>query len=308
MVRLYLPAMASVVLAAILVIATTWTTALPTSGWVASYRLRGFDPARVLSGWDLLFGDTTLNNPLWTLRWEVTFSLILPIVVVLAVLSRRWWPLTVVASLALILVGIEVGVGALRYLPPFLIGAVIAVKHESLREWAGAQANARRVRWGGIGVLILSLVLLNAHWSALGLTGGVPHAQALLVTLETLGATGLVLLAAYWPPARWLLSTGFFRWLGRISFSLYLVHVPIIQAMDAVFGSSLPVVRIALSLVIALGVAELFSRLVEQPAHRLAKRVGAAAAAVMSRVVPSGRPPATSSAEASQSEKPPADS
>jgi peptidoglycan/LPS O-acetylase OafA/YrhL len=113
----------------------------------------------------------------------------------------------------------------------------------------------------------------------------VPHGQAYLIALEVLGAAGLVLLAAYWPPARALLRTGFFRWLGRVSFSVYLVHVPIIDALDALFGSASPAVRILLSLILALGVAELFSRFVEQPAHRLAKRVGTAASALMGRVV-----------------------
>lgn len=283
-VRLYLPAMASVVLAAILVIATTSTTAPSSSGWVAIYRLRGFDPHRVVSAWDLLFGDGTLNNPLWTLRWEVTFSLILPIVIILAVLSRRWWPLAVLASVAVVFAGIEWGVDALRYLPPFLIGAIIAVNHQRLSDWAAKPEHRRRVGWGGVAVLILSLVLLNLHWTALGLSGGVPHGQEYLITLETLGASGLVLLAAYWSPARWVLRTPVFHWLGRVSFSLYLVHVPIIDAVDAVFGSSTPVVRVALSLVLALGVAELFSRFVEQPAHRLARRVGRAASGLISRL------------------------
>ena len=283
-VRLYLPAAASILLAAFWVIVTSWTTAPSTSKWVAVSRFTGFDPSRILSDGDLLFGSATLNNPLWTLRWEVLFSLLLPVIVILAVTVRRWWPLAILACVALVWVGVTSGLEPFRYLPVFVIGAIIAVKHQQIAEWTGRDTNVRRVRWAGMVLLIVSLALLNLHWTALGIAGGVPHGQPFLIALEPLGAAGLVLLAAYWPPARTLLTTGFFHWLGRISFSVYLVHVPIIDALDAVFGFWAPPVRVVVSLVLALAVGEVFSRFVEQPSHRLAKRVGIASSALLRRV------------------------
>jgi peptidoglycan/LPS O-acetylase OafA/YrhL len=282
-VRLYLPAIASVAFAAILVLATSWSSAPSTSKWVAASRFSGFEPARILSDWDLLFGNATLNNPLWTLRWEVLFSLVLPVIVILTVALARWWPLVLIGCLALVYVGVASGLQTFRYLPVFVIGALIAVHHQRLSAWAVDAQNLRRVRWGGLIALVLSLVALNLHWSALGLAGGVPYGQAYLIALEPLGAAGLVVLAAYWPPARSLLQTPFFHWLGRISFSVYLVHVPIIDALDVLFGFWATPVRVVLSLVLALGIGELFSRFVEQPSHRLAKRVGAAAASLLRR-------------------------
>jgi peptidoglycan/LPS O-acetylase OafA/YrhL len=280
-VRLYLPAIASVVLSAIWIIATSWSSGRSTSLWVQAYRFTGFDWAKTLSSMDLLFGDNSLNNVLWTLRWEVLFSLVLPIAVVLVV--RRRWALTVIVLTALILIGEYAGSGILQYLPVFLFGVLIAVHHEGILSWTRDDRNRLRVRWGGLILLVVSLLLLDIHWTAWGALGGPPHLQLALLGIQPLGAAGIVLAAAYWPPFRAVLQSGFFRWLGRISFSVYLVHVPIIIALDGIFGSWSPPVRLLVSLIVALGIAELFSRFVEQPSHRLAKRVGLASSALLQR-------------------------
>jgi peptidoglycan/LPS O-acetylase OafA/YrhL len=64
------------------------------------------------------------------------------------------------------------------------------------------------------------------------------------------------------------------QWLGRISFSLYLTHDPIVVAVNTLLPIGMawwtPVIAIPLALVVAV----LFFRFVEAPAHRLAKQVG----------------------------------
>lgn len=282
-VRLYLPAIASIALSAIWVLATSATTGASTSLWVQAYRFTGFDWVRTLSGADLLFGDNSLNNVLWTLRWEVLFSLVLPAAIAIVLAVQRRWALTVIGLMALILVGQYAGVGVLQFLPVFLLGVLTAVHHDRLVAWTSEASNRRRVRWGGLALLIASLLLLDIHWTAWGAVGGSPHLQQALLGIQPLGAAGIVLVAAYWPPARAVLQTGFFHWLGRISFSVYLVHVPVIIALDGVFGTWAPPLRLLVSLIVALAIAELFARFVEQPSHRLAKRAGAASTALMSR-------------------------
>ncbi|WP_233430004.1 acyltransferase family protein [Bifidobacterium adolescentis] len=72
-----------------------------------------------------------------------------------------------------------------------------------------------------------------------------------------------------------LLSTPPVRWLGRISFSLYLTHLPVrdwIVPYIPVQGLLRPMVLFALCLL----VAEAFYLAVERPATRLSRRLGKA--------------------------------
>jgi peptidoglycan/LPS O-acetylase OafA/YrhL len=281
MARLYLPVIGSIVLAAILIVATSWSTQPSSSQWIAASRFHLPTWTQVLGATDLLFGDTRINNPLWTLRWEVVFSLFLPLFVIVAVVTRRLWWVVIIASIPLVGIGIVAENGSFTFLPVFLVGAVIAVKLADLQAWADRHDGERWWPWLGAGVLAVSLLLLNLHWTLWGALGGPPRFQAGARAFEFIGALGLVLLAALWRPAIRLLSTRVFRWLGRVSFSLYLVHVPVIIAIDSLFGRDLPVARIAISLVLSIVFAELFSRFVEQPAHALSRRIGAGSARVL---------------------------
>jgi peptidoglycan/LPS O-acetylase OafA/YrhL len=283
--RLYLPVVASILLSIVWILATSWSTTPSTSLWVQAYRFRLPTWRQVLGTMDLLFGNPLLNNPLWTLSWELLFSLLLPLFVLIAVATRRWWWAVLVGCAVLVGVGTVAGNGSLSFLPVFLAGTVVAARLPRLVAWAERRGSERWFLWAGAGVLILSLLLLDLHWTLWGALGGAPRFQPEAIAVQFIGAFGIVVLAIIWRPLSRLLSTRLFRWLGRISFSLYLVHVPVIIAMDALFGRSLGVLRIVLSLAVALAIAELFSRFVELPAHRFSRRLGRASSALMTSVV-----------------------
>ncbi|MEJ1230355.1 MAG: acyltransferase [Galbitalea sp.] len=279
--RLVIPAIASVALAIVWILATSQSTGSSTSLWVAAYRFRGVTLAQVADSVDLLFGGGILNNPLWTLTWEIIFSLLLPIFVVFGLWTRRFWWVVILGCFPLVAIGTMTGDGSFTFLPVFLVGTVLAVRLEETRAWARRHENSRWWNWAAVGVLVVSLLLLDLHWTLWGFLGGPPKFQATATALQFFGAFGLVLLAVIWRPASRLLSTRLFRWLGRISFSLYLVHVPIIIAIDGLFGKSSPLLRIVVSLVIALAIAEAFARFVEQPAHRFSRRLGRASSRIL---------------------------
>jgi peptidoglycan/LPS O-acetylase OafA/YrhL len=280
--RLWIPVAASVVLAVIWIVLTDQTAARASSLWVDEYSIHGLSWAQVLNSFDLIFGNISLNNPLWTIRWELLFSILLPVFVVVAIASRRLWWLVLLATIPAVLIGTYGHNGALMYFPVFLTGVVLAVKFREIDEWMRRHASSKRLRIGAIAVLIASLLLLDVHWTLWGLLGGAPRFQTAAHSLEFVGAFGLVFLAAFWRPVRGLLSTRFFRWLGRISFSLYLVHVPIVIAVDSVFNHQFTVLRILLSLALVLVAAVLFARFVEQPAHRFSRYLGAGASRAVS--------------------------
>ena len=64
------------------------------------------------------------------------------------------------------------------------------------------------------------------------------------------------------------------RWLGRVSYSLYLVHLPIFLALYPVLAGRVPFPAAALLLIVAsLAAAAVMHRLVEAPATRLGRRL-----------------------------------
>jgi peptidoglycan/LPS O-acetylase OafA/YrhL len=92
--------------------------------------------------------------------------------------------------------------------------------------------------------------------------------------LWPIAALGIVVCCLEWQPAVRALSTGPFRLAGKISFSLYLVHVPILFAFRYAFDGSPLAVVLPVAVVTALVVAMLFYWLVEKRAHGLSRWVG----------------------------------
>jgi peptidoglycan/LPS O-acetylase OafA/YrhL len=98
--------------------------------------------------------------------------------------------------------------------------------------------------------------------------------MSLAMAMSFVGAVLIVGVSFLWRPAMRALSIAPARWLGRVSFSLYLVHVPILTLFANVYGPGHTLAIVASTVPTALLVAELFFRFVEGPAHRVAKRVG----------------------------------
>ena len=78
-------------------------------------------------------------------------------------------------------------------------------------------------------------------------------------------------------------------WLGRISYSLYLVHLPILYMVNQTIGASWSDLRSS-AVVIALSLfsAELMVRLVEFPSIRLGKKLSASVAGLHAKINNSG--------------------
>jgi peptidoglycan/LPS O-acetylase OafA/YrhL len=228
--------------------ATPWL-----NGHSASLTLhRGAKDAVLFAG----AGDGAFSTVLWSLQWEVWFSLLLPVFLILA--SRVPRVLLVAASLAVILTA-----GShpwAHYMPTFMLGVVLAYERETIARWVtGHRATA---------VAVVSLCLLTADWWLGGSgTGG--------SALVAVGAAGVVAVAMVPGAFAWLLVTRPFRLAGSRSFSLYLVHEPIVVAMAFALGGKMsPFVLAAASLPIVVVVTELFFRLVERPSHAWARASG----------------------------------
>lgn len=262
--RLYLPAWASLAVAVALMTAIPRSASPLQSPWADIYVT---DPSvgQVLKDGLLMLNASTVNTPLWSLKWEVLFSLLLPVYVLVALRWRRFWHLKIVLALLLAAAGALLDVEALSYLPIFAVGAVLGAERERIRELTRPWP---RFVW--FFVAAAGIFLANAEW--ISPEQPIPGVEAVV----TVGATLIVLLFVSCRSAKSLGDTAAAQWLGRVSFSLYLVHLPVILAGVTLLRSvSLPL-ALAVSVAASFVIAELFYRYVEQPSHRLSMAVGRA--------------------------------
>ena len=264
--RLYLPAWASLAVAVALIVIIPRSASPLQSPWADMYVIQP-GLGQVLKDGLLLLNASTINTPLWSLKWEVAFSLLLPAYVLIALRWRRFWHLKIGLALLLAAVGALQDLDWLSYLPIFAIGAVLGAERERIRELTRSWP-----RFAWFVVAATGLFLANAEW--ISPEQPIPGVEAVV----TVGATLIVLLFVSCGSAKRLGDTAVAQWLGRVSFSLYLVHLPIILAGVTLLRSvSLPL-ALAVSVAASFVAAELFYRYVEQPSHRLSMAAGRAVA------------------------------
>jgi peptidoglycan/LPS O-acetylase OafA/YrhL len=230
-----------------------------------------------------------LNSALWSLKWEVLFSLLLPLYVVFGATLRRLWPAKILLLFSLILLGLQDRIPSLEYLPLFAVGVVIAFHTDDIVALSTSWRRSPRCGLFTAGFALLVVVLITADsettWIAVHLRGQAGLWFDDLVRLTTMvGAAGAVVFALYWPRSEALGQTRVLRWLGSRSFALYLVHVPILVAVAIAFdGRANPLILLLVALPIILAVTEVFHRSVDERAVRVGRRLGDAVAARLAR-------------------------
>lgn len=228
----------------------------------------------------LIRGDHSVYGPGWSLEVELMGSLLLPFLVLLLRHSR---------SLFLMLMGVCVGLG-----PPlvpglllhFMLGMLLAYYFPHI---AGDELRGRRFfRWRYLGYLLAFAGLSFRHLARLVPLGPEGTYWLGLLRLDAfffagIGATLLLAYIINSPRVRRGLEVGPLLFLGRISYSVYLVHwvfvswgITLLNAylrrdathQQLVIGAALVGVVLA-----TLGAATAFHLLVERPCIRLAKRL-----------------------------------
>lgn len=271
LVRLYVPVIVAVALGSVLALLVVRDPADAASAWLAA-RPTEVTAVGVAHDVTLVAGPSGVISPLWSLRWEVLFSLLLPVYVLVAVRGRRWWSVTAGLSLLAVAAGAASGFSPALYLAMFMIGSLMAAHLGNLLSLGRRLSAHQHAAWCWPALLAAALLLLSAHW--LFRAGTPSRAEDGLRTLAVVvGAAVTVWVALSWPAARsWLSSRGV-QWLGRISFSLYLVHEPIVIAVGFLLGRGHEILVTPIAVVVALPLAAVFARWVERPSHLLARRL-----------------------------------
>jgi peptidoglycan/LPS O-acetylase OafA/YrhL len=215
----------------------------------------------------------SLDVVMWSLAHEARISLIFPIIALWVTKSWRAACITLfVVAFASNYVVVYHPVGWIydpfqttQYLFLFAGGASVALYAGAIRDYLAKVHVSFRI----------------ALWVAVG---GVTVAQTPVIgNLADCAAILLVGLCFADPVAVRILSHGPFVWLGRISYSLYLVHLPILIGLLHVCYGKIPLAAtLAIALVLIVVVSDLSYRLVERPSlllgRRLASLVGGASA------------------------------
>lgn len=271
--RLYLPVWAAVALT-LIIITSIRREQVPGASWWVDLHAGTPTLWGTLNNLILLQPPDTSNTVLWSLRWEVAFSLLLPLYAWGALHLRRPMPAGAAALAALAASGLGslVSIPWLSFMPIFFIGAVMAVHRDAIA--STHRRVSRPVIWAAAAAVIIALSS-SALVEAVGL-GARPQQAAL--TVQIAGAAGLVALFLTWPPAISVGSSRAAVWLGTRSFALYLIHEPIVVSVALVLDPSNAGWVPAIAVPISLLAADLFFRAVEGPSHQLSQRVGAAAA------------------------------
>jgi peptidoglycan/LPS O-acetylase OafA/YrhL len=216
------------------------------------------------------------NNVLWTLKLEVMFSLLLPLVVLFSMVAPKLNLLKAILLFVPVFVFSTGGPDIKFFLPMFALGSIMAVERDRLKQFGAWISNGQLGGAAWAGLALVTLVLLNSNWNLLAYTMDSEKLAAFLPTARALilvGACLAMFISIEGPWRRWL-DTPVLQWLGSRSFSLYLVHWPIIVTVAVVLGGQPSLgLSLAVALPVVLLATEVFYRLVENPVKMLCRLV-----------------------------------
>jgi len=218
-----------------------------------------------------------LLGPAWTLSYEVIFYLIFSTLLLLSGKTRLFalggWTLTVLVSALFLPSSNEPSIVHLALAPlplEFLMGAWIAIALQGARRFNNLPA---LLSAGALMLIGAAYFNLTSH----GLQGRA--AEWLRVALVGLPAAAIVFILASYDVTRSVALSPIFRWAGNRSYSLYLVHWPVVVGTSWIVRQYLgvnvssAVAFIVVGLGVSLGLSAVMYRYIERPSHRLAKTV-----------------------------------
>lgn len=225
----------------------------------------------IITQFDFFFSDADrANPPAWSMKWELWFSLVLPLCVYLVERTRRTSVALCVLVVALF-ISYYAEYPAIHMCLMFIFGVYLA-KHLEL---------LRALRLSGLATLVILLVsILFIELPELQrMSFGTENAfvQSGISILRDIGCVALVILAINRGVVGRFLSTKPCLFFGKLSYSLYLTHAIVVAGLHSVLnicGLSDPMVQCAVIILMSLVIAYGFWILVENPSIEWSRKIG----------------------------------
>lgn len=258
--RLFIPAVTTVTIGFIL--GALFPPPSRDSFWVGANPL-SLSPLEIASQFTLLSPGFTVG-PLWSITWEIVYSvLLLPLIIGIS-LTKSW--LAVILLSAISALGLLMEFAPLEYMPMFLIGVVLhALYKDKSMPKVALKLLPELLFWGSASLLVLNYAL----WSLAGNLTNTSYAIDVFLSLTAIAA--FLAIALRDGLTSRVLRMRILTRTGEISYSLYLIHVPIM--VSAYYGSSGSALFVFLATVSSFPLAVLFHRFVEKPSHALSRKV-----------------------------------
>jgi peptidoglycan/LPS O-acetylase OafA/YrhL len=214
---------------------------------------------------------------MWTLHVELWGSILIIILVFIHAKKPLWYPW--INFVVLTVVG-------LHPLGLFVIGHLVACYKDNIDK------PLLHSSWGSViglvvfalGVYLASVAEPPAVWRLAPLLDFSVFHQPFLELKDEVGAIGVFLAIFSNSAIQCLLQYKPFIWLGKMSFSIYLIHFPIMIALGSMYfiyvqfdtaaGLNMTITFIG-GLVSTIGIAVFFERYVDRPAILLSRRISA---------------------------------
>ena len=226
------------------------------------------------------------NTAFWSLVYEMRISLVFPflalavlrlraawILAAATLLSLAYYPLALLISQTLRLCSYEAAVDTtltLHYTAFFLVGSLMAKHLPTIHRWYA------RLSPVSSALLALLALLLYSFGNASSLIQRFPVPAGLYDWLVACGAVVIITMAMNNRPFHVFLTSRAVHHLGKISYSLYLIHGTVLFALlHTLYQRVSLTTLLLLYLTITLAVTEVFYLLIERPAMLLGRRLTA---------------------------------
>jgi peptidoglycan/LPS O-acetylase OafA/YrhL len=209
-----------------------------------------------------------INEAVWSLTWEVRVAILFPLLM-LPILRWRSLGATQVYAVFLLLgpaarylLAAHPDLGEMLrngcgYTGCFVLGSAIAMNRSKIAEWFGGRHSV----FGWL-CLTLGLWICWAPWPHL--YNEIVGIGAALVIVAIIGTARL---------RKWLAGESWL-WLGKQSYSLYLIHVPVVMAIVVLCGGEVPLWACLSVIPLSIGLGQMFHLYVELPSVALAQKIG----------------------------------
>jgi peptidoglycan/LPS O-acetylase OafA/YrhL len=271
--RIYVP-YAAAVLTALILFAFVGSHRVPgLSAWFNQVWATPITGALVAQHFALLgsFPNGVFDPVLWSLVHEMRISLIFPALMI-AVIRFPLLTLSALLAFGFLIPLAPVSWGdfplTLHYMLMFVVGALLARHRRPLSRWCTSLATPWR-----IGLVAAGVLAYTYKWWCFPFAKEV-HSVVLDDLFATVGAALFVVIAIGWPPVTLALRRRATATLGRVSYSLYLLHAVVLLTLVHLLYPILSLWAIApIVLVASLALALVNYRVVEAPSNRLGHRV-----------------------------------